>query len=25
MILLCEGKDSSISLQNCADLMAVVQ
>ena len=25
MILLCQGKDSSISLQNCADMMAVVQ
>lgn len=25
MVLLCQGKDSSTSLQNCADLMSVVQ
>ena len=25
MVMLCEGKDSETSLQNCADLMAVVQ
>ncbi len=25
MVLMCQGKDSGISLQNCADLMAVVQ